>query len=79
MIERLSPFRLPPKPNRAARRRAARGLLTAVLLGLLATTVLPTGSRALTVFDPLNYQEDGVWDIPPSSGCGRQPAREAKN
>jgi P-type conjugative transfer protein TrbJ len=58
IVERLSPFRVPPKPNRAARRRAARGLLTAVVLGLLVTTALPTGSRALTVFDPLNYQEN---------------------
>ena len=57
-IERLSPFRLPPKLNRAARRRAARGVLTAVALGLLVTTALPTASRALTVFDPLNYQEN---------------------
>ena len=57
-IERLSPFRLPPKLNRAARRRAARRVLTAVALGLLVTTALPTASRALTVFDPLNYQEN---------------------
>jgi P-type conjugative transfer protein TrbJ len=49
-IERLSPFRLPPKLN--------RGVLTAVALGLLVTTALPTASRALTVFDPLNYQEN---------------------
>jgi type IV secretion system protein VirB4 len=58
IVERLSPFRLPPKPNRAARRRAARGLLTAVVLGFLVTTALPTASHALTVFDPLNYQEN---------------------
>ena len=58
MIERLSPFRLPPKPNRAARRGAARSVLTAVALGLLVTTALPTSTRALTVFDPLNYQEN---------------------
>jgi type IV secretion system protein TrbE len=58
IVERLSPFRLPPKPNRAARRRAARGLLTAVVVALLVTTALPTSSRALTVFDPLNYQEN---------------------
>jgi type IV secretion system protein VirB4 len=57
-IERLSPFRLAPKPNRAARRRAARGVLTAVALGLLLTTAPPSNSRALTVFDPLNYQEN---------------------
>jgi P-type conjugative transfer protein TrbJ len=57
-IERLSPFRLAPKPNRAARRRAARGVLTAFVLGLLLTTALPTNSSALTVFDPLNYQEN---------------------
>ena len=30
----------------------------AVALGLLVTTALPTASRALTVFDPLNYQEN---------------------
>ena len=57
-IERFSPFRLAPKPNRAARRRAARGVLTAFIVGLLLTTALPTGTRALTVFDPLNYQEN---------------------
>ena len=57
-IERFSPFRVAPKPNRAARRRAARGVLTAFVLGLLLTTALPTGTRALTVFDPLNYQEN---------------------
>ena len=57
-IERLSPFRVAPKPNRAQRRRAARGVLTAFVLGLLLTTALPTGTRALTVFDPLNYQEN---------------------
>jgi len=58
LIERLSPFRLAPKPNRAARRRAARGVLTAIVVSLLATTALTTGSHALTVFDPLNYQEN---------------------
>jgi P-type conjugative transfer protein TrbJ len=57
-IERLSPFRLPPKLNRAARRRAARGVLTALALGLVVSTAMPTGTRALTVFDPLNYQEN---------------------
>ena len=57
-VERLSPFRLAPKPNRAARRRAARGVLTAFVVGLLLTTALPTGTSALTVFDPLNYQEN---------------------
>jgi P-type conjugative transfer protein TrbJ len=58
MIERLSPFRVPPRPNRAARRRAARGVLTALALGLLAATTLPATTHALTVFDPLNYQEN---------------------
>ena len=58
MIERLSPFRVPPKPNRAARRRAARGVLTALALGLLVATALPARTHALTVFDPLNYQEN---------------------
>ena len=57
-IERFSPFRVAPKPNRAARRRAARGVLTAFVVGMLLTTALPTGTRALTVFDPLNYQEN---------------------
>jgi type IV secretion system protein TrbE len=58
MIERLSPFRVPPKPNRAARRRAARGVLTTFALGLLVSTALPARTHALTVFDPLNYQEN---------------------
>ena len=58
VIERLSPFRVPPRPNRAARRRAARGVLTALALGLLAATALPARTQALTVFDPLNYQEN---------------------
>ena len=58
IIERLSPFRVPPKLNRAARRRAARGVLTAFALGLMLATALPTSAHALTVFDPLNYQEN---------------------
>jgi type IV secretion system protein TrbE len=58
MIERLSPFRVPPKPNRAARRRAARGVLTALAAALMLATALPGRSHALTVFDPLNYQEN---------------------
>jgi P-type conjugative transfer protein TrbJ len=58
MIERLSPFRVPPRPNRAARRRAARGVLTALAAALMLATALPARSHALTVFDPLNYQEN---------------------
>jgi type IV secretion system protein TrbE len=57
MLERLSPFRVPPRLNRAARRRAARGMLTALAL-LLASTALPIQARALTVFDPANYQQN---------------------
>src|SRR5262249_38820986 len=41
MVERLSPFRLPPKPNRAARRRAARGVLTALAAALMLAAALP--------------------------------------
>ena len=33
-------------------------MLTAFALGLLVTTALPTRTHALTVFDPLNYQEN---------------------
>ena len=58
MIERLSPFRVPPRPNRAAKRRAARGVLTALAAALMLATALPARSHALTVFDPLNYQEN---------------------
>jgi P-type conjugative transfer protein TrbJ len=57
MLERLSPFRVPPRLNRAARRRAARAMLTALAL-LLASTALPIQARALTVFDPANYQQN---------------------
>ena len=33
-------------------------MLTAFVVGLLLTTALPTGTSALTVLDPLNYQEN---------------------
>ena len=47
-----------PSPTGPHGDRAARGVLTAFVLGLLLTTALPTNSSALTVFDPLNYQEN---------------------
>ena len=56
--ERFSPYRAPPKANRAARRRAARCIPPAVLLALLIGTALPRPASALTVFDPFNYQEN---------------------
>ena len=40
MIERLSPFRVPPRPNRAARRRATRGVLTSLAAALMLATAL---------------------------------------
>ncbi|MFM9939231.1 MAG: P-type conjugative transfer protein TrbJ [Hyphomicrobiaceae bacterium] len=61
LTERFSPYRVAGKPNRAARRRAAhtvKGALTVLIVGLLATTTAPRSSAALTVFDPLNYQEN---------------------
>ena len=61
MTERLSPFRAGTKPNRATRRKAdhiVRGLLTALVIGLLTGTPVPRPALALTVFDPLNYQEN---------------------
>lgn len=58
LLERLAPFPLPAKPNRAARRRAARGALTALALALLTSTAMPPSADALTVFDPMNYQEN---------------------
>ncbi len=56
--ERFSPFRVPPKPNRAARRKASHGVLSALVLALLLATSAPRPASALTVFDPLNYQEN---------------------
>jgi type IV secretion system protein VirB4 len=56
--ERLSPYRVSPKPNRAARRKASRNIATAVALSILAGLAQPRPATALTVFDPLNYQEN---------------------
>ena len=58
LLERLTPFPLPEKPNRAARRRAARGVLTAIALTLLSSLALSPNAHALTVFDPVNYQQN---------------------
>ena len=56
--QRLALFPLTSKPNRAARRRATRGMLTALALVLLTSTAMPPGAHALTVFDPVNYQQN---------------------
>ena len=56
--EHLALFPLTAKPNRAARRRATRGVLTGLALALLASTTIPPRAHALTVFDPLNYQQN---------------------
>ncbi len=56
--ERFSPYRVSPKPNRAARRKATRNIATAVALSALAAIAAPRSATALTVFDPLNYQEN---------------------
>lgn len=55
---RFSPYRISPKPNRAARRRASRAIALALAISL--STVIPAvrPALALTVFDPLNYQEN---------------------
>ncbi|MCL4765423.1 MAG: P-type conjugative transfer protein TrbJ [Hyphomicrobiaceae bacterium] len=58
LLERLALFPQSAKPNRAARRRAARGVLTALALALLISTAIPPGAHALTVFDPANYQQN---------------------
>jgi type IV secretion system protein TrbE len=61
MPERLSPFRVGPKPNRATRRKVdhvVRGLLTALVIALLTEGTMPRPALALTVFDPLNYQQN---------------------
>jgi type IV secretion system protein VirB4 len=58
LLERLAPLPLTAKPNRAARRRAARGVLTAIALTLLTCTAAPPRAHALTVFDPINYQQN---------------------
>ena len=58
MPERLSPYRVSRQPNRAARRRAARGVLTALVIGLLASTADPPWAQGLVVFDPTNYQQN---------------------
>ena len=56
--ERFSPYRVGQRPNRAARRRAAKGLITAVVFAVLAAGT-PEPSRAqLVVFDPGNYQQN---------------------
>ena len=56
--QRLALFPLTAKPNRASRRRAARGVLTAIALALLTSAAMPPGAHALTVFDPANYQQN---------------------
>ena len=56
--QRLALFPVAAKPNRAARRRAARGVVTALALALLTSVALPPGAQALTVFDPANYQQN---------------------
>jgi P-type conjugative transfer protein TrbJ len=58
LLDRLVHIPLAATPNRAARRRAARGALTALALALLTSAALPPGSHALTVFDPANYQQN---------------------
>jgi P-type conjugative transfer protein TrbJ len=58
LLEHLVPLPLTAKPNRAARRRAARGVLSAIALTLLASTAVPPVAHALTVFDPANYQQN---------------------
>ncbi len=58
LLEHLAPLPSTAKLNRAARRRAARGVLTAIALTLLASTTIPHSAYALTVFDPANYQQN---------------------
>jgi type IV secretion system protein VirB4 len=58
LLEHLAQFPLSAKPNRAARRRASRGIGTALALALLTSSALPPGAQALTVFDPANYQQN---------------------
>lgn len=59
--ERFSPYRVSPKTNRAARRKAGRvtqGVLAALAIALLTSTAIPRTAYALTVFDPVNYQQN---------------------
>ncbi len=56
--ERLSPYRIGRRPNRAARRKAARSVATAMAVMMLASTALTRPALALTVFDPLNYEQN---------------------
>jgi type IV secretion/conjugal transfer VirB4 family ATPase len=57
--ERLSPYRIGQRPNRAARRRAARGITTTLVLAvLLAATADRTKAQGLVVFDAANYQQN---------------------
>jgi P-type conjugative transfer protein TrbJ len=58
LLEHLAQFPISAKPNRAARRRAARGVATALALALLTSTAIPPRAQALTVFDPANYQQN---------------------
>ena len=59
MLERLSPFRVAPKPNRAARRRAARGVLTCRRRSASWPRCAADGHAARSRCSiPLNYQEN---------------------
>jgi type IV secretion system protein TrbE len=58
LAERFSPYRISPKPNRAARRRASRAVMTALTIGMAMAIPTARPATALTVFDPLNYQEN---------------------
>ena len=60
LSERFSPYRIGTS-NRAARRRAtknAKNGLAGLVVGLAAVLASPRPGAALTVFDPLNYQEN---------------------
>ncbi len=53
MAERLSPFQAAAKP-----RRVARNALAALAVACLTFHVAPIPASALTVFDPLNYEQN---------------------
>ncbi len=59
--QRFSPFHVSPPTTRAARRRAARAtrdLLTAIVFAAALSGALPHPARAITVFDPFNFEQN---------------------
>ncbi len=58
MAERLSPYHAPAKTSRATRRHVANGVASSLALAVTLWVTSPGPAQALTVFDPLNYQQN---------------------